>query len=188
MEIQLNTESLAPVMAQMGIVFETPEEIVSTLQAYAIEILENQEVKIYLEQDEVAALDKDVRMLQARIIKLEQLKSDFNEYIKKGSISDIQEKLGSFIQVIRSEDVLSNAEGYSFHPPTLEGIGVESLKKQIKFKTELAERGYTKEKADVFGIANNETKMIDYVTAQGNPSGIPSKPMTIGQMKQYTGG
>lgn len=180
------TENLAPIVAQMGIVFDTPEDIVHALQAYAIEILEDQEIKIYLTVEEIAEHEHEARKLTAKVMRLEQLAKDFSEYIKKGSIKDAHNKIGQYIQAIQDQDVLSNTEGYSFHPPLLGGIGTNALKEQIKHHVNLAEKGHITEKGEVYGVVNEKAKTIEYVTAQGKPAGIPARPMTAGQLRNYS--
>jgi hypothetical protein len=183
----LSNQELAPIVAQMGIVFHTPDDIVNTLDAYHIEQLEDQDIKIWLSPEEIQEHDLLARKLTIKVMKYEQLVKDFSEYMKKGSITGIDEKIGDFIKPVKEFGNESNCTGYQFFPPELEGIGINALKAQVEYHVKLADKGFINEKGTVYGIVNEKSMMIEYVTAQGKPAGVPARPMTAGQKNNYFG-
>jgi hypothetical protein len=183
---ELRQSGLAMAVRQHGIVFKNEEEVFNALELYMVDKLTNQEIRIPLTESEIADLDRNARDANLQIMKLEELKTNFAKFIQSGALKDFSMVMeNGFIRPVHEEDNPTDAIGYEFHPPKLGKTGgITQLKAQVKEWNKLAKDGHKVVMGDVYGIVNEETRMIEYVTVEGKPTDIPSKKATPAQLRR----
>lgn len=138
----------------------TPEALAAWLQENFIDSYIH-EVKTYFTEEEIDDMRKTLASKNIELVKLEQLKKEIADSIKKGS------------------------DGYSVDVP--ETIGIDSLRKGIEHLSMELNRGYLAEDVKVFGIPDVEEERIEFFDISGIHYPERGREMTKREINQYIG-